>query len=339
MSDADRAWRPPGMSLKDLRTYLAADGQPAAHAEELLRAHGIDADATAEDRLVPIDVCWRLFTEHAVLMEDEMHCVFDNRLRPGSTRLMIARMLLCPTIDEALFAYAEASAIFMPELRVSVARVKGGVSVHWRSPEPDNALHQIVLESAAAVHYAIFSWLAGAPLGVLRVRAPAARKASASTLLEVIGAPIVHAGDDVELLFAPEAAEAPVTQRDLAGWSDGTYNMLSMAVLHPPRPVVGGFTEKVRTALLDGGDQQAVARRWGVSTKTLARRLEQEGCSFRRIRDEVRMQKSSFLIHAGLTVEQIGDMLGYEDSRSFRRAFRRWFGLSPSAYRMQRLAA
>lgn len=330
----------PGMSLRDIRIFLNADGRPPAHAEQLLQAHGVLPAAGTPQHIVPVDACWRIFVEHAAVIGDEMHCTSTTKLKPGSTSLLIARMLLCPTILEAMSAYGEAAGLITPDVTVSVTRKANGVALRWRPSAPESELHQIMLEGTAAVYFAAFSWLAGKPLSVVRVRAPAARKDAGSTLLHIMGAPIAYAGDDLEVTFSTESAEAAIMPRDVNAWLDGAYKMLCTAAIDVSKGKPhGAFTEQVRAALLQGVDQQEVALRCGMSTKTVARRLEQEGHSFRRVRDEVRMQKSTSLIHASLTVETIAEQLGYGDTRSFRRAFKRWFGVSPSAYRSQRACA
>jgi AraC-like DNA-binding protein len=324
----------PGHSLGDVRIFLSAGGEPSETVDALLQAHGVDSTAPLA-QIVPIDLSWRVFSDNAALVKDEMHAVFEERLRPGATSLMIARMLLGKTLFGAFEAYSEACSVMSPSLTVTVRRRSSGVSVRWRTTEPGVEVHQILLEGAVAVFFAIFSWMAGQTPEVLRVRAPASRRDSPSTLLQILEAPILFSGDDFEVLFATEAAEIPLQAVNVADWRDGVYReLVRMTLRHTAKRTGGAFTDKVRAALLSGADQQAVASRWGVSPKTVARRLGQEGGSFRHIRDKLRMERSASLMSAGLTVEAIGEAVGYEDARSFRRAFRRWFGLSPSAYRL-----
>lgn len=213
--------------------------------------------------------------------------------------------------------------------------------MRWSTNDPSNAIHQIALEGVAVVYFAIFSWLAGGNLPIQRVRAPAARRSSGPTLLGVLGAPIAHSGTDLEIVMAACDTQTRIVPRDIRDWHDGVYKVLCGTALRSRTEFEGGaFTNELRSALLQGiNHQQGIADRLGVSTKTVARRLGQEGCRFRRVRDEIRMQKAISLIHSGSSIEKISDLLGYEDTRSFRRAFKRWFGQSPSVYRSRRSEA
>lgn len=324
----------PGMSLLDIRRYLSADKRPRPQADALLRTHGIKAaEDASENVVIPIDTCWRLFAEHAALVDDEMHCIFGTRLRPGTTSLIVARMLLANTLEEALRAYCESSSVLLPELDVAVHRRANAVSLRWRCSSAGE-VHHLAMEGMAIVYYALLCWLADSRLPLMRVRAPAARRSANASLLHALNVPIIHDGDDVELFFSPEVADNPVARRDIGAWQDGVYQVLCATTLEQQTSAAAGtFTTRVKTAMLEGVDQKTLAYRWQMSTKTIARRLDLEGSSFRKVRDEIRIHKATSLIHAGLTVEAIGDLLGYEDSRSFRRAFKRWFGVSPSLYR------
>ena len=82
--------------------------------------------------------------------------------------------------------------------------------------------------------------------------------------------------------------------------------------------------------------EEDVARSLYVSKRTLARRLKSEHSSYRQIRDEILSAMSSHhLRDSTLSVESIAALLGYHDSANFRRAFRRWHGVSPQEFRRQ----
>jgi AraC-like DNA-binding protein len=77
-----------------------------------------------------------------------------------------------------------------------------------------------------------------------------------------------------------------------------------------------------------------------VSPRTLKRRLAEQGTSYQRLLDELRRDRALKLLEIEAhSIEQIADQLGYSDAANFNRAFRRWLGLSPSAWRDQHVRA
>ena len=77
-----------------------------------------------------------------------------------------------------------------------------------------------------------------------------------------------------------------------------------------------------------------VARRLHLTPRTLHRRLVAEGTSFRRLVDELRRDLAVEHLRSGrMTLQEIAFAVGYTDMANFRRAFRRWEGVPPSAAR------
>ena len=77
-----------------------------------------------------------------------------------------------------------------------------------------------------------------------------------------------------------------------------------------------------------------MAQIFNVSTRTLIRHLQAEGTTYRDLRENVHKQMAmDALRHTDQSIDAIAMGLGYQDTASFRRAFKRWCGCSASEYR------
>jgi AraC-like DNA-binding protein len=74
---------------------------------------------------------------------------------------------------------------------------------------------------------------------------------------------------------------------------------------------------------------EAVAAGFHMTSRTLRRRLEEEGTSFRLLQEEVRELLAERLLADGLSVERAAEALGYGEASCFIRAYRRWKGVTP----------
>ncbi|MDD9941603.1 MAG: AraC family transcriptional regulator ligand-binding domain-containing protein [Myxococcales bacterium] len=78
----------------------------------------------------------------------------------------------------------------------------------------------------------------------------------------------------------------------------------------------------------------AAARRLGLSVRSLRRRLEEEGTSYRDLIQDRRYDASCMMLrNPQMTFQEIGYALGFADCTAFHRAFKRWSDLTPAEYR------
>jgi AraC-like DNA-binding protein len=92
---------------------------------------------------------------------------------------------------------------------------------------------------------------------------------------------------------------------------------------------------KIILSRLDDEDLtiQKVAKEMSVSVRTLQNHLEAEGVVFSDLLRDIRERLAKKYLHENYTVEQITYLLGFSEPSVFRKAFKKWSGLTPKEYR------
>jgi AraC-like DNA-binding protein len=110
-------------------------------------------------------------------------------------------------------------------------------------------------------------------------------------------------------------------------------------------PKTGQLSRKVQELLsaeLRGGNPNAdhIAEQLGMHPKTLSRRLKSEGTTHQQLLDQLRYQLAErYLLEPNLSIGEVAFLLGYSDTSSFNKAFKRWTGTAPQFYRQKRAAS
>jgi AraC-like DNA-binding protein len=138
------------------------------------------------------------------------------------------------------------------------------------------------------------------------------------------------------VVFAPEDAERPFLTANHGMWKFFEPALRQrLADLQSHASIV----ERVRSALLEALpgvalSMQAVCRKLGLSTRTLQRRLQEEGTSFQQTLDALRNSLAHhYLRNSSMSGAEISFLLGFEDPNSFVRAFQTWTGSTPQTVR------
>ena len=107
------------------------------------------------------------------------------------------------------------------------------------------------------------------------------------------------------------------------------------------RPKADDFVFEVRqliATLLPSGQSKidAVAQELGMSSRTLTRRLAEDGLTYKGLSDEVRRKLAlQYLKDRRIGLKKVAYLLGYSEVSAFYHAFHRWTGSSPVHHRLE----
>jgi AraC-like DNA-binding protein len=159
---------------------------------------------------------------------------------------------------------------------------------------------------------------------------------------DVFRCPIRFGQPRNELVFDSALLEVPLLHSDpkLLAYLRHRAEDLARGV-EPDDDLAAMVRHVIRRELSNGvPEMSAVAQRLGIPSRTFQRKLTRLGTTFKALVDEARREAAlRYLAQRGATENQVAFLTGFSDDRAFRRAFRRWTGVSPATWRVPGLAS
>lgn len=314
---------------------LDAQGRQA-----VLQQCGIAPELLASDAArVPAAAFAALWLAVAERLDDEFFGLDRRRMKVGSFALLCHALAGQPTVGRAMKQALRGFTLFLDDIDATLTVAAGEARVTLANRITGAAARRFAEETLLVMLYGLLCWLAGRRVPLLRLDWAAPKP--------------THA-EEYRRMFAPaQRFDQPATvlafdARVLRAGVAVTPGALRAFLRDAPQSVFlkrvnpSGWAERVRRQLRrelgaapgEGPTLDALARRFGLSPATLRRRLDEEGAGWQALKDEVRRDLAIHrLADRRVSVEDVATQLGFNDASSFHRAFRKWTGAAPGAYR------
>jgi AraC-like DNA-binding protein len=314
----------------------------------LLRAHGIDADALlAEaglhaasfdhpDNVIPfgrLGALTHIAAERTGLADIGLRaCMHTGLAQLGTVGYLVANSATVGAGLACLQSYLHlhdqgATPFFKREDNIAF--------LGYEVLEPDLVGAEQIVFGALAIAANLLREICGASFTLREVNIACHAPAQTSAFFAHFAAPVRFDADSNSVIFDAAFLERPIAGANTLLREFLTSQIREKEQLGDGEIAIDRIQRVMRTLLATGCfSQDEAAQAFGMNRRTLARRLQENGTTFRTLLDGVRFDAARSLLRGSATpMEDVANRLGYADATAFARAFRRWSGSSPAVWR------
>ncbi len=326
----------PAISARRLLAAISAAGEDAT---EVAGALGLK-ELHREGARVPLNAMYELWDRSFALTRDRSLPLAIARMYDVATYSVLG--FACATAPNLAVAYARMARFFglwVGGERVDIHVAAGGqkLVMHHeleRSPGRDLAAESSLAKIVFAGRRATGVDIVPAAVSFAHPAPP-----DASEHRSFFGGPVLFDADAyvIELDEATLALPMRRADPDLAAFFER-----QAAQLLPTTKGTPCCADRVRGIIADhlpAGPpaEDEVAAALGMSARTMRRRLSDDQTSFRKVLDQVRCTLArTYLEQPGMSVAEVAFLVGFSDVANFHRAFRRWTGSTPGAFKKRK---
>lgn len=329
--------------VADMLQYL---GQRGIDSAEAARACGIDIRAMQEPEARVRGSAVERLWGHAVRATGDpfigLHMA--ERYNPGTLDILGYVVLNCATIGETLDRFARYARLLNDGMRIDIVRAERTAYCRCTFVETmDNYLTRRPREAMDSLWGGLareLRQLTVKPLVAHEVwfRHPSPPGMDVAEYERAIGAPARFGMSEHRFIMPRSHLDEPIRSANpalLRAFTRHADDVIARLDRHgtPSRRVMETVAARLHGAVPTLSE---VARELAMSDRNLQRALRSEGTSFQQLVDELRRDLAiSHLQDPNTSAGQVGFLLGFSEPSAFHRAFRRWTGTTPAAYRRE----
>ncbi|MDX2321231.1 MAG: AraC family transcriptional regulator [Moritella sp.] len=256
----------------------------------------------------------------------------------GSYSVLGYITMTCATLEQALERIQPYEKLVGDMGVTSINYLPQQLVINWHCAYTFAEVREQMVDNVFASWLAYARWLSGQELGPLEVHLQRAEPASELIhyYQQIFACPVLFSQPSNSLILPRKYLNIQLRQPD--------HSLLQTLELHAAGQVSAlgeahSFSIQVkdiiRILLAKGiSRKDMVAGQLNMSERTLQRKLQQEQTCYQKLLDEARLSLAQqYLTETQLAVDDIAMQLGFSETRSFFRSFKRWTGQTPSLYR------
>lgn len=322
------------------RKVVAAAG-PGIDAAEVLRSVGLDPEAGTEPKAMIAATAYYDMLERLADQVD----VTDLPLRTGATMACDEYGALglafkaAPTLRGSYARVERFARVWTSVVEYELERAGSGTWFHLHRAGPRRLGMRLSNETTLASALTIAREVSAdghVELREVHLRHPPPRDTSRHAAY--FGCPVIFGSDRDAILFPDSVLDRPNRLGD-----QGITRFLlghlerELAEIEREADLKDSIRDLIARSLSEGlPKMDDIARRLGVSARSLHRRLSDEGLSFAALAETTRKELAVGLLgDPRYSLAEIAFLTGFAEQSSFNRAFKRWLGETPASYRNQ----
>ena len=270
-------------------------------------------------------------------LDDEGLGWFSRRLPWGSYGMLVRASLTSPTLGVALARWCRHHGLLTDDILLRLTERNGIATLQLDEVRDLGAFQEFCVVSVLRNALGVACWLTDSRIPLTATHLRFAPPTHADSYRVLFDGP-THFNASANCLQFDAGYLALPVRRDEAALK----HMLQRALLLTVRPYRRDrlLVEKVRQTLAQHPEHSRNAddlAAWlNMSARTLHRQLKEEGASLQGLKDAVRRDVAmTQLQRTSRPLKQVSEAAGFQNEKSFIRAFKSWTGSSPDAFRQQ----